>query len=66
MAEIQHDCLTSVEETSKRLGVSSFTVRRLIKIRQLHAVRVGNRVLVPMSEIDRVMREGYGKHVAHA
>ena len=57
--------LSSVEETSKRLSVSSFTTRRLIKSKQLHAVRVGKRVLVPESEIARVIVEGCGKH-AHS
>lgn len=54
--------LHSVEEVSKRLAVSTFTTRRLIKAKQLLAVRVGKRVLVPQSEVDRVMTRGCGKH----
>jgi excisionase family DNA binding protein len=50
--------LRSVEETAKRLSVSTFTTRRLIKAKQLSAVRVGKRVLVPEAEIERVIREG--------
>jgi excisionase family DNA binding protein len=61
MAEAQ-ERLQSVEEVSKRLSVSTFTTRRLIKAKQLRAVRVGKRVLVPQSEIDRVIAEGCGKH----
>jgi hypothetical protein len=30
----------------------------------LRAVRVGKRVLVPQSEIDRVIAEGCGKHAS--
>jgi excisionase family DNA binding protein len=61
MAETQ-ERLQSVEEVSKRLSVSTFTTRRLIKAKQLRAVRVGKRVLVPQSEIERVITEGCGKH----
>jgi len=61
MTETQ-ERLQSVEEVSKRLSVSTFTTRRLIKGKQLRAVRVGKRVLVPESEIDRVIAEGCGKH----
>ena len=58
--------LESVEEVSRRLSVSTFTTRRLIKANQLRAVRVGKRVLVPQSEIERVMVQGCGKHAAHS
>lgn len=54
--------LASVEETSLRLSVSTFTTRRLIKAKQLRAVRVGKRVLVPESEIERVIAQGCGKN----
>lgn len=63
MTETQ-ERLQSVEEVSKRLSVSTFTTRRLIKAKQLRAVRVGKRVLVPQSEIDRVIAEGCGKHAS--
>jgi excisionase family DNA binding protein len=58
--------LASVEEVSLRLSVSTFTTRRLIKTKQLRAVRVGKRVLVPQSEIDRVIAQGCGKHASKA
>jgi excisionase family DNA binding protein len=54
--------LTSIEEASRRLSVSTFTTRRLIKAKQLRAVRVGKRVLVPEAEIVRVIAQGCGKH----
>jgi excisionase family DNA binding protein len=53
--------LESVEEASRRLAVSTFTIRRLIKSGQLFAVRVSKRVLVPEAEIERVIAEGCGK-----
>jgi len=54
--------LASVEEVSRRLSISTFTTRRLIKAKQLRAVRVGKRVLVPQSAIERVITQGCGKH----
>lgn len=56
------ECLASVEAASLRLSVSTYTTRRLIKAKLLRAVRVGKRLLVPMSEIDRVIAHGCGKH----
>jgi excisionase family DNA binding protein len=58
------ECLASVEEVSRRLSVSTFTTRRLIKTKQLRAVRVGKRVLVPQAEIERVIAQGCGKHAS--
>jgi excisionase family DNA binding protein len=60
----ERERLESVAEVSKRLGVSSFTIRRLIKARQLWAVRVSKRVLVPESEIARVVAQGCGRHAS--
>jgi len=57
--------LASVEETAKRLSVSTFTVRRLVKTNQLRAVRVAKRLLVPHSEIARVITHGCGKHAGN-
>jgi excisionase family DNA binding protein len=65
MAE-EKERLESVEEASRRLAVSGFTVRRLVKAKQLRAVRVGKRVLIPGSEIERVIAEGCGKHAGCA
>lgn len=65
MSESQ-DRLSSVEESSRRLSVSTFTTRRLIKSKQLRAVRVGKRVLIPESEILRVIAQGCGKHAGNA
>jgi len=62
----QDERLTSVDEASRRLSVSTFTTRRLIKAKQLRAVRVGKRLLVPQSEIDRVIAQGCGKHAGRA
>jgi predicted site-specific integrase-resolvase len=55
------DRLNSVEAVSRRLSVSTFTVRRLIKRGDLRAVYVSKRLLVAESEIERVIRDGCGK-----
>lgn len=63
---ITQERLWSVAESSQRLSVSTFTTRRLIKAKELHAVRVGKRVLIPESELQRVIEQGCGKHADNA
>jgi excisionase family DNA binding protein len=60
------DRLNGVDESSRRIGVSQFTTRRLIKSGHLKAVRVGKRLLIPESEIERVIAQGCGKHASNA
>jgi excisionase family DNA binding protein len=52
--------LVSILDSAKRLGVSKDTVRRLIERKELRAVRVSRRVLVPESEIERACLHGVG------
>ena len=66
MTETLQERLASIEEASRRLSVSSFTTRRLIKSGHIRAVRVSKRILVPESEIQRVIAEGCGKHATRA
>lgn len=54
--------LNAIEDVSGRLAVSKFTVARMIKSGYVRSVRVGKRVLIPESEVQRVMHEGCGKH----
>lgn len=53
--------LVSIGETAKALSVSKDTIRRLIDRKELRAVRVSRRVLVPQCEIDRACTQGVGK-----
>jgi excisionase family DNA binding protein len=55
---MEREKLESVNAASERLAISIFTTRRLIKSRVLRAVRVGRRVLIPQSEVDRLVSEG--------
>jgi excisionase family DNA binding protein len=56
------DRLFSIKDTAKCLSVSTFTINRLIRAKQLKAVRIGKRVLISLSEIDRVIAEGCGNY----
>jgi excisionase family DNA binding protein len=46
-----------VHEAADLLGVSSYTLRRNIERRQIHAIRVGRRVLIPTKELERVLAD---------
>ena len=50
--------LRSIPEASERLAVSPSTLIRLIKGKQVVAVRIGRRVLISDAEINRLMQEG--------
>jgi excisionase family DNA binding protein len=52
--------LMSIGDTAKALAVSKDTIRRLIDRKELYAVRVSRRVLVPASEIERACAHGVG------
>lgn len=45
----------SVRETCAALGVSRSTVYRLLKDERLRSVHIGRRVLIPVSEIRRLI-----------
>jgi excisionase family DNA binding protein len=57
--------LVSVSETAKSLGVSRDTVRRLIDRKELRAVRVARRLMVPQTEIERACVHGVGATDSH-
>ena len=50
--------LLSIQEASESLGLSSWTIRRWIQIKRLVPVRLGSRVLLEESELQRVIQEG--------
>ena len=52
--------LVNVNEAAKLLGLSSWTVRKLIANNRLHAVRINRRVLLQPEELRRIIREGRG------
>jgi excisionase family DNA binding protein len=50
--------LLSIGEVALRLGVSTFTIRRLIRARALKSVRISRRVMVPESAIQLAIEHG--------
>jgi excisionase family DNA binding protein len=50
--------LRSIREAAEELGVSKDHVRRLISRASLRAVRLGKRLLVPQTELDRLIAGG--------
>ena len=47
-----------LEEAQEMTGLSHFTLRRLVKNKKLKAARVGRRLLIPVSEIERLVKPG--------
>jgi excisionase family DNA binding protein len=50
--------LVNVNEAAKLLGLSSWTVRKLIANHRLQSVRINRRVLVEPSELRRIIEDG--------
>jgi excisionase family DNA binding protein len=53
--------LRSISSSAECLGVSVFTVRRLIAGGDIKAVNIGARLMIPDSELDRVVSQGVGR-----
>lgn len=49
--------LLSIEETAERLGLKPVTVRMWAASRKISRVKLGRRVLIPESEIERLTQE---------
>jgi excisionase family DNA binding protein len=52
--------LTGIADAARTLGVSTYTIRRLVAAGDLRAVHVGARVLIPVAEIERTVAGGVG------
>jgi excisionase family DNA binding protein len=50
--------LFSIVLVAERLGVSAFTVRRLVQKGALKSVRIARRVMIPEVEIERAIKHG--------
>lgn len=53
--------LIAMSEAARMLGVSVYTIRRLVARGEVIAVNVGARRLVRGTEIDRIVERGVGK-----
>jgi len=56
----QSSQLISMSEAARMLGVSVYTIRRLVSRGEVVAVNVGARRLVQATEIDRIVERGVG------
>ena len=52
--------LFGIKEAARLLSVSSWSIRRWIRQRKIRSVRLGRRVLVPASEVDRLSGNATG------
>jgi excisionase family DNA binding protein len=52
--------LLSLGQAAKDLNISKDTVRRLALEGTIMHVRVSHRVMIPTTEVDRIVREGTG------
>ena len=52
------DVFYTLNELAKFLRINPSTVWRMRRRGDLHAVKIGGRVLVPECEVDRLLREG--------
>lgn len=47
-----------VREAQEMTGISQFTFRKMIRLKSIRAVRVGRRVLIPVSELEKLAKPG--------
>jgi len=52
--------LLPIDAVAEALGVSRYTVRRLIESEAIKSVRIAARVMVANTEVERILREGCG------
>ncbi len=55
--------LVSADETARALGVSVRYVRMAIADGAITVVRLGRRTMIPVAELDRVVRDGWRTEV---
>jgi excisionase family DNA binding protein len=47
-----------LQEAQELTGISHFTFRRMVRLGKIKAVRVGRRVLIPVSELEKLVNPG--------
>jgi excisionase family DNA binding protein len=47
-----------LEEAQEMTGISLHTFRKLVRKRKINAARVGRRILIPISELKKLVRPG--------
>lgn len=52
--------LHGIDDAATALGVSTYSIRRLIAAKQIKSVNIGARVMISTEEIERIQRDGVG------
>jgi excisionase family DNA binding protein len=47
-----------LQEAQEMTGISHFTFRRMVRLGKIKAVRVGRRVLIPVTELEKLVKPG--------
>jgi excisionase family DNA binding protein len=55
MSAVNDQELLTASQAAEALNASSQTIRNWIRSDRLHAVRIGNRFLIPRSEVERML-----------
>lgn len=58
MTEQQQPLAVTLEEAARLTSLSIHTLRLYVREGRIKAVRAGRRVLVPMTEVQRIVTEG--------
>jgi predicted site-specific integrase-resolvase len=53
--------LLPLSAVAELLGISIYGVRRFVSTGAIHSINIGARVMVPLTEVERVQRDGVGK-----
>lgn len=64
IAKAIKDRLIPINEAAQALGVSPFTIRRLMEAGSLRSVYVGKRRLIPQTEVEKVLAHGCQRRAA--
>jgi excisionase family DNA binding protein len=51
------ECLLSIEQVAKSLGISVHTVKKMLATHQLRRTKVGRRTLIRESQLQRVIKD---------
>jgi excisionase family DNA binding protein len=60
------DTLYPIKDAAGRLGISVWTLRRKVYDGGVVSVKIGTKLLIPESEMDRIVREGTRQRRTHA
>jgi len=52
------ETLSSVKRAAERLGISIWTLRKKAYVGEVASVKIGAKLLIPESEIERLVQEG--------